>query len=477
MVILAANFVFLITAIYDAIIYTDQSTGFDSTPFGILVLGIGYSYALFLRLQKTFQEARANSEALEQLNLDLEEQVHQRTRALQSATAKAEDSVRDKARFIAAASHDLRQPLHALSLFNNALKRKLKLSDAASLIEQQESAISNLGSLLQDTLDTAQLDSRNKPLNLSSIEISDIRDNLLDSFADKAMSRGLALSVEVDQKSLNEDDPNSGAVVTDVMMLQRVLGNLLDNALKAAQRSIQIKIDHIDDRWRFQISDDGAGIAAKDIERIFDSYVSLQDQSSDETGGYGLGLYIVKEFTQALGGEIDVDSDSGRGARFTLLLPALKSEVADDDSMQKNDARLEQLKNIKVLAVDDERIVLQAMAALLMEWMCDVKLAKDADTALAALDQFTPDVLLVDYHLQGHSGIELMQQLEEKNNQPIPTIVITGATEPGILDKLKQQGVRVLEKPVNPEALADAIMQLMVRFEGLNQSDFNRKTS
>lgn len=447
-VILVANAVFLVTAVYDAIIYTDQSSGFDLTPFGILILGLGYSYALFLGLQSRFFEARQDSAALESLNTDLEQQVQDRTLALQAAAAKAENAASDKARFIAAASHDLRQPLHALSLFNNALKHKLKKSDAAPLLERQENAISNLGNLLQDTLDAARLDSKQKPLNIASISSATIRDKLVDSFAERALSKGVALSFDVEQ----------GELQTDLVMLQRILSNLLDNALKAAERTVSVNVKQQADGWCFRIEDDGRGISQSDMNRVFKSYVSLDGSSETEQGGYGLGLYVVKEFTETLGGTISVQSSLGLGSVFELFLPMLDNAIAQDARARHDPANIAALEGVKILAIDDDMEILEAISAVLSGWGCEFRTANGHRDINHIIEAFQPQVLLLDYHLQASTGLELMAKIEQTSGRSIPAIVITGATEHRILQMITAAGLTVLEKPVKPEKLAEAIL-------------------
>lgn len=455
-VILVVNALFLVTAIYDAIIYTDQSSGFDLTPFGILALGGGYSYALFLGLRARFLAANENANALRTINIELEQQVAERTKAFKAAANKAQNAASDKARFIAAASHDLRQPLHALALFTSALRQKLGGSNAAPLIERQENAITNLGSLLQDTLDAARLDKQQDTLNLSLVNSADVRDKLLDSFADSALSKGIALSIEADR----------GEFLTDPIMLQRILSNLLDNALKAARKSVQVTISSQDNGWQFSVIDDGPGIPQQDIDRVFNSYVSLEQSDEDDIGGYGLGLYVVKEFTRSLGAKVEVASDQQGGCCFILTLPPQALQPALDSSGDSPSPDWSKLRGSKVLAVDDDVEILAAVDALLSEWGCQVITVNTADQALASAQKLQPQIVLLDYHLQGRTGLECLAALKRQTSLPLAAIFITGATEPKIVERLQQAGAQVLHKPVSPSALADALLSAVARNTG-----------
>ena len=247
-------------------------------------------------------------------------------------------------------------------------------------------------------------------------------------------------------------------MLSDRIMLQRILSNLMDNAFKAANRVIKVTIDKSDTHWQVVVNDDGVGIAREDIERIFDSYVSSQEHAGGQAGGYGLGLYIVKEFSQALGGEIAVDSQLGQGATFTLSLPIEQPLLQSNEMQAGRLPAIERLSGLKVLVVDDETIVLDAMLAILNGWGCDVALAKNAETALSKFDTFKPDIMLLDYHLQGTTGPELWSELEAKHGQELAAIIITGATESAILTALRKRGLTVLSKPVEPNALANALI-------------------
>lgn len=458
-VILIANSIFFLTALNDAFIYTDQGSGFDLTPFGILALGLGYSYALLLRLQRRFKLANDTSFALEQLNFDLERQVQDRTQAFEIAAIKAERASGDQARFIAAASHDLRQPLHALSMFNVALAAKSSGEAAKSLVEKQHAAISSLGKLLQDTLDTAQLDSQQKQPNLTIIDAAALCKSLQESFQDRAMSRGIKLVLNTEAEFFT----------TDPVILLRILGNLIDNAIKAARSNVQLNIELNDSNIIFRVEDDGHGISIVDARRIFNSYVTLSDALPDEKGGYGLGLYVVKRFTEILSGEISLNSKLNQGSQFRLTLPNHKLYFAGapDKPLPENVHTM--FSNVKVLAIDDDVAILAAMDAMLSSWGCKVKTARNLeDLDQIAEDSFTPDICLMDYHMPRTNGLNVNALLPSLFSKRIPVIIITGVTEPEILNTIASNNITVIEKPVNPFELS-RIMKTKLDETGLNR--------
>jgi len=448
-IILISNMVFLGTAVNDAVIYTDNGTGFDLTPFGILILGIGYSYALLLRLQTTFQNARDTSVALEELNLDLEKQVLDRTRAFKSAAAKAENSAQDQAQFIAAASHDLRQPLHALAMFNSALRNKIGNPAASKLLDKQDDSIRNMGDLLQDTLDSARAETNQKTPNWSPLDLSSIVGSVGDSFEIQAEKRGIDFNYTVDP----------GQIVTDGGMLQRILNNLVENAMKAAKSTVAISAVRHEANWVIEVRDDGGGIAKDDIDRIFESYVSLDDRDAGH-GGYGLGLYVVKSFTRSLGGEVSVNSVLGEGTVFALEIPTAPAGFKIVENKTVTKSQLQPAPGTRILAIDDEAEVLEAMKALLESWGCRVTIAKNRKQALAKIEKgFAPDLTIVDYHLFGDNGLEVIKTL--RGYVPdLNAVIITGATEPEILEKIKAHGLSLLSKPIDTGKLGQYLHDL-----------------
>ncbi len=449
-IITISNIIFLGTAINDAVIYTDNGTGFDLTPFGILVLGIGYSYALLLRLQTTFEVARDTSIALEHLNLDLEQQVRDRTLAFKSAAAKAENSAHDQARFIAAASHDLRQPLHALAMFNSALRAKIKNSKAANLLEKQDESIRNMGELLQDTLDSARAETSQKTPVWMPLELQKV-----------VASIGSGFEIQAEKRKLSyEEKIAPGEIVTDGAMLQRVLSNLVENALKAAKASISIKAERKSSSWVIEVADDGSGIAKEDIGRIFESYISLDDHDSKDHGGYGLGLYVVKNFTKLLGGTVAVDSTLGEGTRFVLTFPLAPAGFRTAQDTSGDVGTSMPAPGMKILAIDDEPEVLVAMRAMLENWECQIETAEDGEQAIRIMKAgFHPDLAIVDYHLFGASGTQTIAQLRELMPN-LRAVILTGATEPEILTEITDQGLPYLSKPIDTRMLGDFLYKI-----------------
>lgn len=439
--ILIVNFVFLLTAINDALIYTDTRAGFDMTPFGVLLLGIGYSYVLLFQLQRRFSQARQTSTAYKTLSEDLERQVLERTRSFEAAAARAEHNASDRARFIAAASHDLRQPLHALALLNGALKRSVSEDRIAGLVDRQSESITNLSGLLQDTLDASKLDINASEPSPERVDVSEFLDQLVHAYEAKASQQQIELHVVSD----------AGKMISDRSMLQRVLGNLIDNAVNAARHRVDVSARKTPEGWRFEIGDDGAGIEADDAARIFDAYVSLSDQSHE--GGYGLGLYVVKQFASALNGHIQVASGKTGGASFLLDLPDL-TLPAGTPLLDPGDQQAPK-PGFSVIFVDDDEAIREAMRTLIEAWNGKIALASGGPEAVHHLQAgFQPDLMIVDYHLRESNGVEVARHMQDQVAGPIPVLVLTGATEARIRRHIREAGYALLQKPVEPDHLS-----------------------
>ncbi|MFK7733187.1 MAG: ATP-binding protein [Pseudomonadales bacterium] len=448
-VILIANALFFVTAISDTLLYTEQSNGFDLTPFGFLLVGLGYSYALLLRLQQTFDEARKTSKALESLNRELEAKVHDRTRAFEAAAAKAQNSAHERAQFIAAASHDLRQPLHALAMFTNALKQKESSEEFRELVNLQEESISNLSDLLQGTLDTARVDIEQKQPKMRSFVVVDALSKVELDYSIQAKKRGIEFSTSCEL----------GDIHTDPVMLQRVLGNLVDNALKAAKSGVKLEAIKIDKAWIFSVKDDGSGIEKGDASRIFQSYVSLDERSA--SGGYGLGLYVVKEFANALGGTVTVESGENRGSVFSVSIPIGELAEAQTQYKMPPAEAMRSLQGLHVLTIDDEPQVLKAMQSMLSTWGCTVLTAETEEQALLVIESSPePDAVLIDFHLFETDGLKVASTLRGILAPETPIIIISGATEPTILRSVRQVGLSFMEKPIDPAVLAQELAQI-----------------
>ena len=374
--------------------------------------------------------------------------------SLRSARDQAESASLSKTRFFAAASHDLRQPLHALSI-NATTLEILARRDANPMIRELSQSINRAlnqsNSLLDSLLDISNLDANAVRPQLRATDLGALLANVRDEFAALAAQKGLTLSL---------DAPNLAARVwTDPDLLRRILNNLVGNALKFSPAgSVTLGAARAPDTdgrvtWRVFVSDTGPGIAAAQQERVFEEFFQIGNASRDRSKGLGLGLSIVKRTAALLGAPLQLHSRTGEGTRVELRL--MQAEAAQDapaDSADDApDAALEtgMLAGLRVLVVDDEAEILNSLQGLLAQLGCEVRCARDGNAALAWLAQgFAPQVLLIDHRLRDESGPEVIGRCCAVLG-PVPAVIVTGDTEPATIQLAHAAGHRVIHKPVH----------------------------
>jgi two-component system, sensor histidine kinase len=376
-------------------------------------------------------------------------------REAEEKTAQLEQANVAKSRFLAAASHDLRQPVHALGLLFATLSERVRDPDTVPLIEQIDSAVDAVDAMLNSMLDISKLDAGVVQPKIGPVPIDALLQWLNVEYQPIAKLTGNALRVR-----------RTDAVgVSDATMLPRILGNLISNALRytlngrvlvgARRRGASIRID---------VYDTGPGIPAASLEDIFIEFHQLGNPERDRRRGLGLGLAIVRRLTTLLGHRIEVKSVVGRGSRFSVTLPSsTEAQRAEPESADLG-AHGGELRGRRVLVLDDEVSVLDAMRLLLESWGCEVTTTASPEEAEAHLASaaLPPELLIVDYRLRRHaSGIETIRRLRELAGKPIPALVVTGDTAPDRLREAETSGYPLLHKPVLPERLRATMEQLV----------------
>lgn len=369
--------------------------------------------------------------------------------------ATTERTSQAKTHFLATASHDLRQPLHALALMGSALERRLQQKDPeeARRAGDMLRAVDALGTSLNAMLDISRLDAgvmepirEPTALNMLFIELQRL-------FAPDAEAKELALRFRA----------TSLVVDSDPQLLMRLLSNLIDNALKytrhggvvvvARCRAAQVWVD---------VFDTGPGIAVEQTERIFDEYYQVDNQGRDRSRGLGLGLSIVRRIEVLLGIHVELLSQLGRGSRFRVVLPlSATKQIASPKTAPPREAKQSRTK--KVLILDDEESIRVAMLELLTSHGIATHAAADEATASALLLQAQSaqqpfDMLLIDYRLgDGSNGLQVGQRLLQRYGPELHLLLITGETAPEPLRAIHEQGITVLHKPVAADLLMQAI--------------------
>ena len=417
----------------------------------------GSSIGVLNLLSKGLNET---AEQLERSRQELEERVAQATAQLLEKKEQAERADHSKTRFLAAASHDLRQPMHALSMFITALSHVRSEEERAHLIRQAGAATVAMGNLLDALLDISKLDSGGVRTNISCFPVQQVLDRIRDTFTEIASKKGLELIVR-----------NSNAwTSSDPILLERILGNLVSNAIRytTPEQNVSGKVlvaarvrqDHI----LLQVRDNGSGIAPASQEIIFQEFVQLSNPERDRSKGLGLGLAIVKRLANLLEHPLTLRSLPEQGSTFAIRLPrVLPPATFSLEPAGPENPLSDNLTGLKVLVIDDDSLVRDSLTHLLLLWECQVEQAAGGVGLAQALytREWHPDVVLCDYRLaDGMDGIAVIRCLREVFGQALPAAIITGDTELQALRNLGQENIRVLYKPVRSAQLRSMIKNL-----------------
>ncbi len=389
---------------------------------------------------------------LAKTNLELEERVAFRTRELQLARAEAEAANSSKTRFLAAASHDLMQPLNAARLFASAVAPQVNMPDSAGLLRGIEQSLASMEDLLGSLLDISKLDAGVLPMAIKAFPVQDILTGLELQFGVLARERGLTLTMH----------PSRVWVRSDPALVKRILQNLLSNALRYTSNGrVVLGLRRVGrDAVRIEVLDTGPGIAEADRGRVFQEFQRLTSQDAQGERGFGLGLAICRRIADLLGARLELRSQPGRGSAFTLELPRVApgQQIPVPAAARKV---LGSLEGVRVLCIDNDAPVLQAMQALLQSWGCQVSLASHEAAALEAWARAPHDLVIADFHLDdGRTGVDALNALALSVGDAIPGLIVT-ADHGGEADAAADAaGYRVLKKPVKPAALRAMISRL-----------------
>jgi protein-histidine pros-kinase len=378
-------------------------------------------------------------------------------RELLEARDEADRANRAKSTFLAAASHDLRQPLQTLTLLNHVLEKKVVDETAAAAVAGQREALESISELLRALLDISKLESGTIRPEIADCPVAPIFKRLKAAFDVQAKNKGLELVVEAC------DD----VAHTDGGLLEQMIQNLVANAIRYT-RTGMVKLRCVPESTvlRIEVLDTGIGIPQRQIESIFEDFYQVKNSSGEQREGLGLGLSIVRRLSQLLGHRIDVQSEPGRGSCFTIFVPRSEASVASTTSTKLKRLSLEPQCG-RILLIDDDLAVARATQILLEVEGHDVRVATSlaaAKDCIAEL-QTPPDVIVTDHHLSHDAtGIDVIHAVRKLTQQMIPAILVTGDTSPKMGSAINGvQHCSVLSKPVNADVLLERIQQLIQR--------------
>jgi len=383
-------------------------------------------------------------------NLDLIEELRAQTVIADQARLTAEIANRSKTQFFAAASHDLRQPLHAMGLFASALHEKIRDPEVLDIVRSINASVAALEGLFNELLDMSKIDSGVLRAKLEHFRLDEVFSRLRDEFAAEAEAKGLKLSVSGGEHT----------VESDAVLLERIVRNLLGNAIRyTAKGEVGLAAIPANGSLRIEVRDTGPGIAPEDQKRIFEEFVQLANPGRTSRKGLGLGLSIVQRLCGLLGYSIGLVSEAGKGSTFSFEVPR---GVLGGAALEKAavPGRRADLSGRLVVVIDDEAAIVEGMRVLLSGWGMDVIGSATGDDVVQAVHarERMPDLIIADYRLaDGVVGTDVIHRLRGELDPEIPALLVTGSTGPERVSEAEAERYGLLLKPVNPEALREAI--------------------
>ncbi|MBS0421538.1 MAG: hybrid sensor histidine kinase/response regulator [Proteobacteria bacterium] len=396
----------------------------------------------------------ARAIALRFENLELIHELRNQTLAAEQAREAAEEANVAKSRFLAAAGHDLRQPLHALGFFVDALQEQSLAADGRAVVTNIRRSVDAMEDLFNSLLDVSRLDAGIVRPRVATIALSPLMERVRVEFEPAAAQKQLSLRVR----------RNSLFVRSDPVLLERVMRNLVSNAVRYTDRGkIVLGARRVGGMVRIEVWDSGRGIPKDKHREIFQEFRQLDNPQRDRRKGLGLGLAIVERLVKLLDHPLELTSQPGKGSVFAVTVPRGRREEfvpgeADGQIVVDRD-----VANSLILVVDDELDVRESMSALLRRWHCEVVAAESCEDMLHKLVsvQRIPDLIVSDYRLnEGENGIEVVARLREEFNAQVPALLITGDTGIEQLIEAEESGLHVLHKPLNPSRLRALIANL-----------------
>jgi signal transduction histidine kinase/CheY-like chemotaxis protein len=420
---------------------------FDRIYFTIAVLALVYLIAMCF-FARNFNRTLIESWRLRFENVALVAEL----------TVKKEEAERAnvaKSRFLAAASHDLRQPLHALSLLVSTLTGKAQHPETRQVVDEINLSLEALESLFNALLDISKLDAGIVTAERTDFAIQTLHKKLQREFALEARAKGLRLRLVA-----------SGMILySDPTLIERILRNLISNAIRYTDAGgVVVGCRRRGEGVRIEVWDSGPGIPPPQQREIFQEFYQIGNPERDRRKGLGLGLAIVDRLARLLDHAIDLRSVVGRGSVFAVTVPrSRRTPVAPPVTGRSTDASVV-LAGACVVVVDDEAAVLNAMGAILRDWGCRPILADSVEAALAQLPpaEPPPDVILADYRLRAEqTGVQAIARIQSVWNTRIPAAIVTADTAPDRLREAQASGYRLLHKPVRPAILRALLCDLI----------------
>lgn len=374
---------------------------------------------------------------------NLERQIEAATRELMQKKEEAERGNQAKTRFLAAASHDLRQPMHALGLFVAELGQKQHAPDTRRLVERIAVSAETMENLLDSLLDISRLDAGVLDRQIKPFPLQPLFERIDVDYRREAELHGQRLRLR----------PTNLWVESDPLLLERIIHNLVSNALRYAPGgTVMVACRTRNGKARLEVRDNGPGIAPEAQEAIFQEFVQLDNPERNRAKGLGLGLAIVRRLTDLLSHHLELRSTPGHGALFALELPLAPPGVVSE---RPPPSQLHSLHGLKVLLVDDDELALASTTGLLESWGCTVSAANTAETRMPGLARHqAPDIIVCDYRVgSAMDGLAVIDNLRQHFGRQVAAVILSGDTSAAAIANARRAGIPLLHKPVRPARL------------------------
>ncbi|MGH1427917.1 MAG: ATP-binding protein [Arenicella sp.] len=394
-----------------------------------------------------------NVKLLQQASIDLIEKNIDLIDDLMVEKENAERSNKEKTRFIANASHDLRQPLHALGLYLDSLGSDRPIEEKQEVLEKSKRSLKSLDDLFSSLLDISNIDAGAITIAPLHFRLSQLFEQITDQVRGSANEKNIHVHIDVDYEHI---------VFCDPVLTGRCLRNVVINAIKhSACSDIYLSTVKHDRHIEIKIADNGKGIPKENLGSIFEEFHQLDNPHRDRQKGLGLGLTIVKRLLELQGHQFSIDSVINKGTDFHIFLP--HGNKGYINNIMYDDKKIKKIQFTKsILVIDDEQQVLDGMGIILSDWEQKIQLASSVEDAVKMIGEgFSPDVIISDYRLQNNTtGADAIEQIKSKLNAKTQIVFVTGETEPNKIKEIRAHGYPLIHKPIMGAGLKSILTRL-----------------
>jgi signal transduction histidine kinase len=376
-------------------------------------------------------------------NAELMEKLRLESGHADAARREAEQANLAKSKFLAAASHDLRQPIHAQGLFLDVLARTELSPMQQELLASVGAASTASAEMLNTLLDFSRIEAGVVQPEIQAFKVQVLLNKIEREFVQQADAKGLEYRSRESTLTLQSDPA----------LVEMILRNLVSNAIRYTERGgVLVTCRRRGDKAVLEVYDTGIGIETSQQAAVFREFHQLGNPERDRAKGLGLGLAIVEGLARTLGHRLSLRSKSERGSVFRLTLPVTTAAQSVDPSA--DEPRAAQLLHVRVLVVDDDESVRHSMLHLLRDWGCECEAVESLEAAVMLARAWTPELVICDYRLRNHcTGVEVIEALRAELGQDLLAVLITGDTAPQRLREAIGSGLPLLHKPVSPSRL------------------------